>query len=324
MSAQTVLTDPTGPVIAIVGPTASGKSALADRVAQLLDSSVVSIDAMQLYRRMDIGTAKTPVGERHAPILMVDVCDANDAYSARLFQRDARACVDRLLAAGRVPVLCGGTGLYLDAVIDEMDFPRGERTGEARRRYEAMVEAQGADALHRLLEERDPTSAALIHPHNARRVVRALELLDEGTSYADTHAGLKRHRPHYETTIYAVSMARERLYARIDARVERMFASGLVDEVRGLLSDGLLSLGSTAGQAIGYKEVAEALEGHMTLREAQELVAARTRRYAKRQISWLKRDGRAKTLDLDRMSVRDAAHRVVLDLRAQRAVKLDA
>ncbi len=324
MSAQTVLTDPTGPVIAIVGPTASGKSALADRVAQLLDSSVVSIDAMQLYRRMDIGTAKMPVGERHAPVLMVDVCDANDAYSARLFQRDARACVDRLLAAGRVPILCGGTGLYLDAVIDEMDFPRGERTGEARRRYEAMVEAQGADALYRLLEERDPTSAALIHPHNARRVVRALELLDEGTSYADTHAGLKRHCPHYETTIYAVSMARERLYARIDARVERMFASGLVDEVRGLLSDGLLSLGSTAGQAIGYKEVAEALEGHMTLREAKELVAARTRRYAKRQISWLKRDGRAKTLDLDRMSVRDAAHRVVLDLRAQRAVKLDA
>ena len=100
MSAQTVLTDPTGPVIAIVGPTASGKSALADRVAQLLDSSVVSIDAMQLYRRMDIGTAKMPVGERHAPVLMVDVCDANDAYSARLFQRDARACVDRLLAAG--------------------------------------------------------------------------------------------------------------------------------------------------------------------------------------------------------------------------------
>ena len=137
--------------------------------------------------------------------------------------------------------------------------------------------------------------------------------MDEGTSYADTHAGLKRHRPHYETTIYAVSMARERLYARIDARVERMFVSGLVDEVRGLLSDGLLSLGSTAGQAIGY-----------TLREAKELVAARTRRYAKRQISWLKRDGRAKTLDLDRMSVRDAAHRVVLDLRAQRAVKLDA
>ena len=130
MSAQTVLTDPTGPVIAIVGPTASGKSALADRVAQLLDSSVVSIDAMQLYRRMDIGTAKTPEGERHAPVLMIDVCDASDAYSARLFQRDARACVDRLLAADRVPVLCGGTGLYLDAVIDEMDFPQGERTSE--------------------------------------------------------------------------------------------------------------------------------------------------------------------------------------------------
>lgn len=324
MSAEGVPPGPTGPVIAIVGPTASGKSALADRVAQLLDSSVVSVDAMQLYRRMDIGTAKTPEGERHAPVLMIDVCDASDAYSARLFQRDARACVDRLLAADRVPVLCGGTGLYLDAVIDEMDFPQGERTGEVRRRYEAMVEAQGATALYRLLDERDPKSAALIHPHNVRRVVRALELLDKGTSYADTHAGLKRRRPHYETAIYAVSMARERLYARIDTRVDRMFASGLVDEVRGLLSDGLLSLGSTAGQAIGYKEVAEALMGRMTLEEAKELVAARTRRYAKRQLSWLKRDGRARTLDLDRLSVRDAAHRVVFDLRAQRAVAADA
>ena len=144
-----------GPVVCVVGPTASGKSALADLVAERLGSSVVSVDAMQVYRGMDVGTAKTPPGERRVPLLMVDVADPLEDYSVRLFQREARACVDALLDEGCVPVLCGGTGLYLNAVIDEMEFPAGEKGCEARGRYERLAAEQGADALHALLAERD-------------------------------------------------------------------------------------------------------------------------------------------------------------------------
>ena len=177
-------------VLAVVGPTASGKSATAELVAERLGTSVVSVDAMQVYRGMDVGTAKTPACERRVPLLMVDVCDPLENYSVSLFQRDARSCVDALLSGGRDAVLCGGTGLYLDAVIDEMEFPSGEKGGERRRAYEGLLAERGPAALHDLLAERDPRSARLIHPNNSRRVVRALEMLDEGTSYAEHHEGL--------------------------------------------------------------------------------------------------------------------------------------
>lgn len=299
-----------GRVVCVVGPTASGKSLVADLVAERLGSSVVSVDAMQVYRGMDVGTAKTSVAERRAPLLMVDVADPLENYSAQRFQAAARACVDELLEAGTVPVLCGGTGLYLDAVIDEMDFPSGEVGGEGRRAYERLLAERGADALHALLAERDPESAALIHPHNSRRVVRALELLDEGESYARKHEGLRAHVPHYDATIWGLTMARERLYERIDARVDEMVAAGLVDEVRGLAEAGLTT-DVTAGQAIGYKEVLGALSGACTLEEAVETIKARSRRYAKRQLSWLRRDGRVRWLDLDAMGPEEAAEAVL-------------
>lgn len=299
-----------GPVICIVGPTASGKSAVAELVAERLGSAVVSVDAMQVYRGMDLGTAKTPVAERRVPLLMVDVVDVCDDYSVQLFQRDARACVDDLLAEGRVPVLAGGTGLYLDAVIDEMDFPAGEKGAAARSRYEAIASAEGPEALHALLAERDPASAALIHPRNAKRVARALELLDEGVSYAEKNACLRERAPHYDARIWGLTMARERLYARIERRVDEMFAAGLVDEVAGLAERGL-TCDVTAGQAIGYKEVLAYLAGECSLDDAVAEVKKRTRHYAKRQLSWFRRDGRATWLDLDELGVGDAAERIV-------------
>ncbi len=283
-------------VVCIVGPTASGKSALAEEVALLLGTTVVSVDAMQVYRGMDVGTAKTPVARRRVPLEMVDVADVTEDYSARRFQLEARACVDRALAEGRVPVLCGGTGLYLDAVVDELDFVAGVRGDARRRRYEGIAEREGARALWELLGRVDPESAALIHPHNVRRVVRALEMHDEGDSYARRDGGTRRHEPHYDAVLWGIRMPRERLYARIDERVGRMFADGLVEEVRSLAGRGL-SRDSTAGQAIGYKEVLAALAGETTMDEARELVCRRTRRYAKRQLSWLRRDGRVRWVD---------------------------
>lgn len=299
-----------GVVLAVVGPTAVGKSAVADIVASRLSSEVVSADAMQVYRGMDIGTAKTPVTERPVPLRMVDVADPDVAYSAALFQRDARAIIDGLLADGRTPVVCGGTGLYVRAALDEMDFPAGEVGGSSRERYEHIAASEGEDALYRLLAERDPESAACIHPHNVRRVVRALEMLDEGTSYARQRSGFSTPREHYPTRYFGLTMERSRLYERIDRRVDAMMEAGLLDEVRGLMEQGA-GPALTARQAIGYKELIDVLEGHAKLDDAVELIKRRSRRYAKRQLTWFRRDRRITWLDLDELTVEDAAMRIL-------------
>lgn len=302
-----------GPVVCIVGPTASGKSALAELVADHLGSEVVSVDAMQVYRGMDVGTAKTPPQERRVPLRMVDVADPGENYSVRLFQRDARRCVDELLARGVTPVLAGGTGLYLNAVIDEMEFPAGERDAESRHRYEALLESEGPQALYDLLVSRDAQSAALIHPNNSRRIIRALEMLDDGTSYVAQHDGLHRRAPHYSARIWGLTLDRDRLYRRIDERVDEMMARGLLEEVRGLVGRGLTP-DMTSGQAIGYKEILEALEGRVTLDEAVKKIKLRSRRYAKRQLSWFRHDGRVRWIDLDAVDLDAAAQMVIDDL----------
>lgn len=301
----------TSPVIAVVGPTASGKSAVADLVAEALGSEVVSADAMQVYRGMDIGTAKTPASERRVPLLLVDVADPTEPYSAALYQRDSRRAIDRLRAEGRVPVLCGGTGLYVRAALDEMEFPRGEVDGAARQRYQDLAGKLGPEGVHALLAERDPESAALIHPHNVRRVVRALEMLDEGVSYARQSAGFSEPREHYPSLQFALTMDRARLYARIDARVDAMMRAGLLDEVRGLMDAGAADA-LTSRQAIGYKELIDALEGRCTIGEAVDLIKLRSRRYAKRQLSWFRRDPRITWLDMDVLDA-DGAARLIVD-----------
>lgn len=301
----------TSPVIAVVGPTASGKSAVADLVAEALGSEVVSADAMQVYRGMDIGTAKTPVSERRVPLLLVDVADPTEPYSAALYQRDSRREIDRLRMEGRVPVLCGGTGLYVRAALDEMEFPRGEVDGAARQRYQDLAGKLGPEGVHALLAERDPESASLIHPHNVRRVVRALEMLDEGVSYARQSAGFSKPREHYPSLQFALTMDRARLYARIDARVDAMMRAGLLDEVRGLMDAGAADA-LTSRQAIGYKELIDALEGRCTIGEAVDLIKLRSRRYAKRQLSWFRRDPRITWLDMDVLDA-DGAARLIVD-----------
>lgn len=300
-----------GPLIAIVGPTASGKSALAERIACELGTSIISVDAMQVYRGMDVGTAKVPVADRRCPLLMVDVADIADDYSVKLFQRDARGCVEEVLARGKVPVLCGGTGLYLNAIVDDMRFPAGEANSPRRTAYEALLQSEGADALYEQLRQRDPKSADEIHPHNTRRVIRALELLDEGTSYATHHEGLKQLKPLYDVRVWGIETDRAQLYQRIEHRVDEMFERGLVEEVMRLREQGLAQT-RTASQAIGYKEVLLALEGEISMDRAREMVKTRTRRYAKRQLSWFRNDRRVRwisTADVD-----GAAMTIVLDL----------
>ena len=304
----------TPPVIAIVGPTASGKSSLAERVALELSTSIVSVDAMQIYKGMAIGTAKSYPSSDAVKLYMVDVAGLTQDCSVTLFQRDARRCIDTLLDEGHPAVLCGGTGLYLDAVIDEMSFPSGELKSPARKAYESLASSEGSEALHRLLEGRDPKAAALIHPNNVRRVIRALEMSDEGTSYAVQNENLKSREPHYQTSIWALSVERSKLYRRIDDRVDRMFDEGLVDEVMRLLDRGLRE-STTARQAIGYKEVIDALDGNITLDEARNLIKTRTRRYAKRQLSWIRRDGRAHVLDMDTLGEEGALELILSSMK---------
>lgn len=299
-----------GTVVSIVGPTASGKSSLAEVLACELSTSVVSMDSMQVYTGMDIGTAKTPVAERRAPLLMVDVAPVSKDYSVQLFQVDARRCIDGLLAQEKPAVLCGGTGFYLNAVIDDMDFVHGEKGSSTRKAYEHLLEEKGAQALYQLLVERDEKSAALIHPNNTRRVIRALEMLDEGDRYCEQNAELHKQQPYYNAQIWGLTMDRSRLYERINQRVDQMVAEGLVDEVKSLVDQGL-TRDTTAGQAIGYKEILDVFSGETTLDEAIEAIKQRSRRYAKRQLSWFRRDKRVQWIDLD-VTSQDKAARLIL------------
>ena len=298
-------------VLCIVGPTAIGKSDLAEEVALRVHGEIVSVDSMQVYRGMDIGTAKVSGVERDR-LHMVDVADVTEPYSVTRFQHDARACVNEIGERGAVPILCGGSGLYLDAVIDDMSFPPGKIGDEKRSSYDRMVEEHGAQWAYDLLRDRDPKSAEVIHPNNTRRVIRALELHDDGKSYYEHHKGLRSRRPYYDATIWGLTMPREVLYARIDTRVDEMIRQGLLDEVRELERLGLRE-SSTASQAIGYREMLAYFDGQYDFEHAIELIKRNTRRYAKRQLSWLKRDGRARMLDAASLNRQQLAETICRD-----------
>ena len=312
MSSSASLTPFQGIVVA--GPTAVGKSDLADKLALRLHSEVLSADSMQIYRGMDIGTAKMAQQECSVPLRLVDIVDPGVAYSAALYQRDGRRLMDELLDRGAVPIICGGTGLYIRALLDEMEFPSGEAEDPRRRAYQELAERDGGDSLYKQLCERDPESAAVIHPHNVRRVIRALEMADDGESYARQKAGFDAHKPYYNARYYALTRDRECLYERINLRVDIMFEQGLVDEVQGLVDAGFADA-LTSMQAIGYKEVIQALRGQVSMDEARDLIKMRSRRYAKRQLSWFKRDDRYTWLDMDRLSVDDALQYILNDLK---------
>ena len=299
-------------VIAIVGPTASGKSAVAERLAERFGTEVISADSMQVYRGMDIGTAKTPPNRRRAPHRCVDLVDPGTPYSAALFQRDARTAIDAVHARGLPAVLAGGTGLYVRAALDVMAFPGGALATETR----AALDTRAADdgpALHAELARIDPASAALIHPNNVRRVVRALEMAAQGVSYAEQSAGFSSRRYHYAGTVtIGLTMDRPALYERIDARVDEMVAAGLLGEVRALLDAGFRDA-LTAAQAIGYKEFVPVIEGGTPLEVAISAVKQATRRYAKRQLTWFRADPRITWADVTGLSP-DGAFEVVADL----------
>lgn len=288
------------PVVCVVGPTASGKTDVAQEVAMRLGAPVVSADSMQIYRGMDIGTGKIAPADRKVPHFGLDICDPGEPYSAALFQDYARDCFKRADDAGHPCVLAGGTGLYVRAAIDDYRFPRGEQTSNpVREKYSAYLEANGADALWALLNDCDPESAALIHPNNTRRVVRAFEMLElEGTTYARQHEGFSHMAQFVPALFFGLAVTPDVLNERINARVDSMVASGLVAEVEALLASGFEEA-LTAREAIGYKEIVAALRGECTLDEGIEQIKMATRRYAKRQRTWWRKDTRVQWIDAD-------------------------
>ncbi len=280
-------------IVVICGPTASGKTALSIALAKAFDGEVVSADSMQIYRGMDIGTAKPTRQEMEGvPHHMLDVAGPGEQYSVSRYAQEASARVEEIRVRGRLPIVCGGTGLYIDGLLRGTDFqPSGADNG-LREQLEAQWEALGPQAMMEKLTQADPESAARLHLSDKRRILRALEVfLATGETVTVHNARTKSRPPRFEAAMIGLNTdPRQILYDRIDRRVGQMLEQGLVREAKDLLEQGLLE--GTAAQAIGYKELLAHFRGEMTLEQAADLIRQKSRNYAKRQLTWFRRDER--------------------------------
>lgn len=284
-------------IIAVAGPTASGKTALAIEIAKRFEGEVVSCDSMQIYRYMDIGTAKpTPLERAEVPHHMIDIAEPSEKFSVADFVREARHCIDDIHSLGRLPIIAGGTGLYMDSVIENIEFADFGSDEGFRERMHSLALEKGNEAVHRILSEKDPQAAEKIHPNNIRRVIRALEVCHlTGKTFTQVNEESRRQAV-YDALIFGIDTPRDVLYDRINLRVDKMMEAGLLGEVEMLCGRGL-SKATTAMQAIGYKELAEFIEGRATLEDAVEKIKLESRRYAKRQLTWFRRNGQIQWVD---------------------------
>lgn len=271
-------------LIVITGPTATGKTALSVEVARRLDGEIVSCDSMQIYRGMDVGTAKATVAERgEISHHLLDVVDPMDGYSVARYQEDARQAIADISKRGKVPILVGGTGLYIDAVLYPMQFR--EFDPAIREKVAQMYEQLGAEGLYKELERLDPQVASKLHVADVKRVSRAIEIALAGETHSTEDL---KASPLFQAHIYVLAGDRQEMYDRIDKRVERMFEDGLLEEVNGLIAQGV-DPQCQAFQAIAYKEINQYLVGELSLEETIALIQKRSRNYAKRQLTWMRR-----------------------------------
>ncbi|KLU40522.1 MAG: tRNA (adenosine(37)-N6)-dimethylallyltransferase MiaA [Limnochordia bacterium] len=308
------------PLLVIVGPTAVGKTSLSLRLAESLEGEIVSADSMQIYRGMDIGTAKPSLNERsQIRHHLLDVISPAESFNVQDWVKLAEKAIDDIAARGKTPIIAGGTGLYVNALLDGFLFP--DTSADPRLRQELEVKGeQDPEALHAELAQVDPDTAARLHPNDLRRVIRALEVYYRTGSPISVLQKKAKHaaRP-YRLLYIGLTRDRSDLYARINARVDEMLREGLVEEVRGLKErflDGATDQARaqlTSLQALGYKEILWALEGQMPLEEAVDILKRDTRRYAKRQLSWFRRDPRIKWFNLTHSS-EDEVQRTVIEL----------
>ncbi|MBO2517637.1 MAG: tRNA (adenosine(37)-N6)-dimethylallyltransferase MiaA [Clostridiales bacterium] len=291
-------------IIVLCGPTASGKSAAGLELADRFGSSIICMDSMQIYKGMDIGTAKPSKEEQErCAHYMLDVVSPFENYSAAQYAADAFPLLDSL----SLPVMIGGTGLYLNAVSTDMEFGFDRGDESVRTKYEQMAAEHGNGFVHSLLEQKDPAAAQKLHINDLRRVIRALEVFElTGKPFSSQRAGdMYRSNNRYDFHIFALSMDRERLYHRINIRVDEMMKNGLYEEVEGLRKEGVTA-DLQSMQGIGYKEILEVMDGRSSLDSAVDLIKQRSRNYAKRQLTWFRRDPRVNWLDMDQLNVSQA------------------
>lgn len=309
------------PIAVVVGPTAVGKTALAVELALALDGEIVTADSMQVYRGMDIGTAKPTLAERRGvPHHLIDVCDPDRTFNVAEYQTLAHQAIEEIHARHRLPIVAGGSGLYVKAVLDEFLFPDEGADPTLRQELEAFAEKHGKEALHRRLASVDPEAAGRIHPNDVRRVVRALEVyLRTGRPFSEHVRTVKEAPGRYRAVQIGLTRPRSVLYERIDARVDAQIEAGLIDEVRTLMAR--YPAMPVARQALGYKEMMAYLEGKMSLEDAIDLLKRDTRRFAKRQFTWFRRDPRIQWFDLEELEkatdLEGAAARIGTWIRSQ-------
>ena len=288
-------------ILAVAGPTASGKTAVGVRLAELLGGEVVSCDSMQIYRGMKIGTAAPTREEMHGiPHHLIGFCDPKRNYSVADYVEDAKRAVTDISGRGKIPIIVGGTGLYLDSLLFIGSFSEAGEDTKIREELFRIAREDGPAALHSILRDIDAEAAEKIHENNTKRVVRAIEVYKlTGKTKTETDREALAPSPRYDADVVTLIFEnRQVLYERIDKRVDEMFEKGLEDEVRGLLERGELSDGSTAAQAIGYRETVSMIKGETGRDDAIELIKKNTRNYAKRQLTWFRRyDGIKVTVD---------------------------
>ena len=278
------------PLIILTGPTAAGKTELSLMLARAVGGEIISADSMQVYRQMDIGTAKIrPEDMQGIPHHLIDVLDPAEEFHVVRFQEMAKEAIEKICAAGHIPIVVGGTGFYIQALLYDIDFSRHEEEN-FRHELEAIAREQGGEVLHERLRKVDPESAEKIHPNNVKRVIRALEFYQENGEPISRHNEKERQKESaYQSAYFVLTDERSRLYERIDRRVDEMMEAGLEEEVRRLRDKGytkeLVSM-----QGLGYKEIFAYLDGECTLEEAKGLIKRDTRHFAKRQITWFKRE----------------------------------
>lgn len=278
-------------LVVLTGPTAVGKTALSIALAKALGTGVISADSMQVYKYMDIGSAKiTPQemdGVEHA---LVNVYEPDETFHVVQFQRDAKEAMKRLWAQGRLPLIVGGTGFYIQALLYDIDFTTEDSDRALREKYETIAREQGAHVLHEMLRAVDPQSAIDIHANNVKRVIRALEFYEKTGAPISSHNAAERKKASpYGFAYFVLTDRREKLYARIDARVDAMMEQGLLDEVKALKQMGY-TRDMVSMQGLGYKELLAYLDGECSLEEAVYIIKRDTRHFAKRQLTWFRRE----------------------------------
>ena len=294
------------PLIVLTGPTAVGKTSLSIQLAKRIGGEIVSADSMQVYRYMNIGSAKImPEEMEGVPHHLVDILDPREDFHIVRFQEMALEAMKGIYERGHIPMLVGGTGFYIQAVTRGIDFTRADQMDDRRKELEYLAEEYGAEYLHSLLSEKDPAAAASIHPHNIKRVIRALEFYEQNQKPISQHNLEERQKESpYALSYFVLNMPRELLYRRIDERVDRMMEEGLLQEVQMLLDMGV-HRPMTSMQAIGYKEIADYLEGVYPLEEAVRVLKRDTRHFAKRQLTWFRREPDVIWVDKDRFDYND-------------------